>query len=551
LNRTLRWATYGLTLLIIGLGALAIQPGIAGLFHDDGIYLSVARSLAEGHGYRLGNLPGSPLQTKYPFLYSGLLSILWRIVPPFPASIPFLKATSVFSLGAIALLSARWYARRVGDLESWQLVFVFLVCLNPMVLPFVDYTLTELPFMALCLAALCIGESFPSGMDPETPSSLQQRSTLLLAVTVGAAFLLRQAAAPLILGGAVLFVRSRRYDLLTRYASVVSLAVLPWLLFKWMANGPAVSPLLSYYLGYEPSVVELATRGGSASLRVVGDNLWYLANTLDRVLLLRAAPSLRVLVYPLVFWGLARHVACPVGLLHWFAAGYLALLVLWPWHPGRYLLPLLPLMPLGLILGTRELWKLVDHTIAPHWGRLLGRAVVTAPLATVVLLSLGWTSAFLHRSDAVRLWFVADSEYGWEGFEETFAWVRDNTGPTDVLATALDPVYYLYTNRQAVRPWFHQPWTYFYPIEHPNPRIGSAAEVQAALEDLGVRYLIVDPLTGYVEKDAAYELFRALLERYTGPEFDGDPNLRFVSSDTLHRVYELPRRVASAENAPP
>src|ERR1035438_3344634 len=50
-----------------------------GFYHDDSIYWVSAKSLAEGHEYRIASLPGQPYQTKYPPLYPALLAGIWKI----------------------------------------------------------------------------------------------------------------------------------------------------------------------------------------------------------------------------------------------------------------------------------------------------------------------------------------------------------------------------------------------------------------------------------------------------------------------------------------
>jgi len=531
------WATPAAVILVAVLGILALQTGIAGLFHDDGIYLSVAKSIAEGHGYRLENLPGTPFETKYPFLYPGLLALLWRAAPPFPESIPILKSVGVASLVAIALLAARWFRRRGGS-TGGQAAFVLLACVNPLVLPSVDYTMTELPFLALCLASLCLADA-PAGPSATgwTPG---RREAVTLGLVVGAAMLLRQAAAPLVLGGAIVLWRRGGPGAAMRFAVIVVACVVPWLIFKWAAAPATANPLIRYYVEYEPSVPELLLRNGASALGIVRDNLRYVAEGLDKVLFLPAAPSLRLLVYPVVFLGWARGLSRPAGLIHWFAGLYLLLVVLWPWQPARYLLPLAPLMPFGLVVGTRELWRLADRLFAATPARMAGRAFVSLPAAAIVVLSLGWSVAFVEagRGDEVRLWWAEDSGYAWSGFEETFDWLRANTGPDELLASGLDPVYYLYTGRRAVRPWFHQPWTYFYPAGRATPDLGAPDAVREALEQLDVRWLVTDPLVGFTE-GSVNDLFERLLLSYS-TEYGADPVLRFVSSDSLHRVYELP-----------
>src|SRR5688572_12685659 len=63
-----------------------------GSFHDDAIYVSTAKALAEGRGYDLINLPGAPPQTKYPILYPLLLALVWKVWPQFPGNLWALQA---------------------------------------------------------------------------------------------------------------------------------------------------------------------------------------------------------------------------------------------------------------------------------------------------------------------------------------------------------------------------------------------------------------------------------------------------------------------------
>src|SRR4029077_16051184 len=63
--------------LLVGIaGVWSSNKEVLGLFHDDGIYAVVAKSLSNGAGYRIISLPFAPDQTKYPFLYSDILSWL-------------------------------------------------------------------------------------------------------------------------------------------------------------------------------------------------------------------------------------------------------------------------------------------------------------------------------------------------------------------------------------------------------------------------------------------------------------------------------------------
>ncbi len=78
-----------------------------------------------------------------------------------------------------------------------------------------------------------------------------------------------------------------------------------------------------------------------------------------------------------------------------------------------------------------------------------------------------------------------------------------------MLATVYDPVYYLYTGRQAIRPA-----TYFYPYGNASADAGSVDEIKTQLAKLGVKYLIVDPL-------------------------DATAKMVFASADGKHKIYAV------------
>jgi hypothetical protein len=84
--RFLSWAI--ILGLLIGVGGVwSSNKEVLGLFHDDGIYVVVAKSLHDGAGYRIISLPTAPDQTKYPLLYSYILSWLWSLDPKCPTTL--------------------------------------------------------------------------------------------------------------------------------------------------------------------------------------------------------------------------------------------------------------------------------------------------------------------------------------------------------------------------------------------------------------------------------------------------------------------------------
>jgi hypothetical protein len=515
----------------IALGAAALwgaNKGVLGLFHDDGIYAVVAKSLADGTGYRIISLPGDPAQTKYPFLYSYLLSFLWTFAPDFPRNIVFFKAFNSVILVALFFAAVVFYRRYFSDGRIGAVAFGVLLCANPVIFTLTDYVLSDLlvVFLTVLALALCAGPSVGEGF---------RRRWLSLGLVSGLAYLARSAAAPLAIAGVVSHVSKRRFTEMGLFIGTVLLLAAPW--FLWVAWMPqqARGPLVDYYSAYD-----FAGGGTGWSVErqwtVIAGNARYLAGGFELIYLLRLMPALAPVVYLFSAIGVYYSVRKEPVFIWSFLVSSLALLLVWPFQPSRYSAPLIPLLLLFLFGGIKS---------AQAW---LARVPITAPMSKIVswllalpialLLMLNgiWLSSYLFIADdqTTRGLYGSRAPYSWRGFEETFAWVRQHTPPESVLASAYDPLYFLYTGRKAIRPALHRPASYFYPYGAANPDVGTVAEIKPQLVKLGVRYLIIDPLDGFAEGKATLKLLDEIVDSY-GPA----AKMVFVSADGKHRIYFL------------
>jgi hypothetical protein len=180
-----------------------------------------------------------------------------------------------------------------------------------------------------------------------------------------------------------------------------------------------------------------------------------------------------------------------------------------PWEPLRYLIPLLPLVLALAALAFESAALRVAGRNAPD-GEIVRRRM---RLARSLALGVGLVAcaiglgreALTYRPAAVPEYVQWSAPWrDWQGFAETIDWLRAHTRPEDVVASPLDPFYYLHTGRRGVRYWFHNPQTYFYPA-HAAPQLGSVAEIAPELRRLGVRWLIREPALQdfYAESAAA------------------------------------------------
>jgi len=503
----------------------SMQADILGLFHDDGVYAVTAQSIAAGTGYRIISVPGAPAQTKYPVLYPFLLSWIWSESPAFPANILLLKSVNAFSAFAVMLLSYSLFRRHTGRSGVSALAYVFLVGTNLMMISCADFALSDNLFEMFVMAALVLHDR-----------GAGDRSSWSGAVMVSLGFLTRVSGASLIVAGLVWVVVEGTRRRAIVYAAIVSGLTLPW--FVWRAGVPeATNPLLAYYTGYEPSALTFARVQPRQAWQIVSGNVRYMLASFDVSLLLYMLPVLRWLVGALVLLGACALIRRrrPVFLVLFFAV-YTGAVINYPFAPGRYIMPLLPVVILALFVGV---FAAQARLLTLRGARAAGPLIVgvcALPVALLMTLNLLWLRSYNRQSsnhDPVR-GFGVRLTYGWSGFTETFEWVRNHTNVGDVLATPYDPMYYLYTGRKGVRPWLHHPETYFYPVGRAVPNLGDPVEIRDALNDLGVRYLVIDPLDGYAESVAAPKFFDRLLATYPSK-----PRLVFTSHDLAHRIYDL------------
>jgi hypothetical protein len=518
--------------LLIGIaGFWSSNKEVLGLFHDDGIYAVVAKSLHDGAGYRIISLPTAPDQTKYPFLYSYILSWLWSLDPKFPDNIGLLKAANAAFLAAIFVLSYLFYRHRATGPESEGLLFAALVCINPAVFSFTDLTVSDILFLLLSLSALVI-------FDASKQCSSRPFSITLLGVTVALGCLTRLAAAPLAVAGAIHFGWSKRYRDLIHYVFVVVLFFAPWWLWVKTHSIQRASSLFDYYVSYSsfPPAFAILWSDPFGAVGIVWGNLRYIVETLDMIFQSRIIPGLLLPVGLLLLLGLWRSFKDQSVFFRSYVVLYLGLVVAMPFPPERYLVPLIPVMFLFLFRGVQVAqFHLSNLMMSEAWKKILCHSVRVI-FALVVVLQVGWIFHYCLNADVAttRVWFGKRLPASWQGFSETFEWIRNNTDESTVLATVRDPMFYLYTGRRAVQPTIHKLATYLSRYGRTVLDMGSPDEIKAELKLLGVEFLITHVLNSEEEQDAKWwtDLIRS---------YNSGLKLVFVSSDSKHRIYALPQ----------
>jgi len=509
-----RLTALGLAAVVVLAGGVRMVPRVCGAFHDDAVYVSTARALATGNGYRLTGVPGAPLQTKYPILYPATLATICYLWPNFPDN---LLAMQIFTLlcGAGVVAFGYLYLVRFGYCERGAAAAGAVVCAtNPFFLYFCVQSMAEMPYALLAVAALW-------ALDGQLASpAASRRAQFGLGVLLALPFLCRTIGAVFIVAGIVVLWRTRRP---VRWCLAGATATaLPWVCWCLQGRGDwDRNPIEGYYTDYlgcwsstgvqmvgrvfcqnAPSIVfgggDLTCEGLFAAVES------FLTPGLRELLLMAVSVIPWLMLIPPLRQGRP---------LPWALAVYLLVLLFWSWPPQRFLVPILPFLTVYLLMGLAQLPKRLP--------RGLGRwSVAAAGLGLLVVANLGLLTCYARITSRsgyplMKLpnsWAPYESPISWAPYERTMAWLRQHSGRDDVVASGLDSMVSLYTDRTAFRPYVYNPGHLYY--AEGRPHLMTVEELVAILKHFRPRYLVQMPMRGFAEEKLFVEVLDKLRRRH-------------------------------------
>lgn len=424
--------------LVLAVALSAIPNWPIGVFQDDAIYVVLGKALANGDGYRYLNLPGAPYATHYPPGYPLLLALLWKVSPQFPQNVAVFTFVNAGFLALAAFLTFRFARGRLGLSTLGAAAVAAAGTVSVPALIFGVFVLSEPMFMACVLGVLLIAE--------RAADRGNWRDAVLAGFAGGALAMVRTTGMFVIPALAIVLLLRRRFLAAVCAVAAGAVFVVPWNL--WVAaHGAEVAPvLMGKYGPYNTWLTDaIRTHGLPWVWDVVVKNAralygmaWVMVTggpTSPAFLRVPAAIAVGVL---LAVGAVRLGRRAPVTA--WYLAAYMALVMIWPFEPTRFVWVLLPIFAAMLALGVAGL-----VAQQPGGARSVTRGLAMAASALLVVgfgfynvngVRQGWRDT-VPRVTALRATPVVE-------------WVRANTKPTDVIAVEDDPLVYLYTGRRAV-----------------------------------------------------------------------------------------------------
>jgi hypothetical protein len=435
-----------------------MRPSAFGSYHDDGIYVTTAKALAAGQGYRIISLPGEPAQTKYPPFYPFLLSLIWRAYPNFPENIvPMMVLSVTAAIGFLAL--TYFYLTGQGYAGGWQaLVVVTLAAINWRAMIPATYLGSEMLLALLSVAVLYRAEQ------QQQQSGLKNGiAGATLGILIGLAMLTRSSGVALLVSVAAYYAMTRQWRRAVLPVAIGAAFLAGWVGWCYMNRTAAEGVNVPYYTNYlghlRETLEDLSavnhTSGPVTLLGVVSRNAFMLVIASIPVVCLGIGyDSLVYLGFTFLFFaaGFWRQLSRGARLLHIYLVCYLVLHLFWlPFVSyDRFLIPLLPFQLLFLVIELEALSALVRREFAAHdMVKRISAAFIA--LAVVVLVGIVVYNYSLDVYRTIQLGSFSKAAGPSADDREAIDWIKGNTDASDVLLCYRDPLYFLYTGRKATR----------------------------------------------------------------------------------------------------
>ncbi len=362
--------------------------------HDDAVYVLLGRSLRALEYHDL-HVVGTPPHAVYPPGYPALLAVVGAVAGERLQVFFALQAL----ISAVGLLAAFAAVRRLWS-DAAALATLALLATNPILVRSASVLGTDTPLATLVAVALWAtvrrarpappGGPSPPAAPVVAPASVDRLGMAIAGAAALAAPLTRTAglALPAAIVLCWLGARHRRAALLLAAATAAIAAA-------WVARvlGAPSAGATTYARDYERAAhpigeaLPLLARVAEAARYAAGTTWGYLTSDVPTAL---ALPMRGGALFDNVAWAIVLATCGAAGswwlwrrwrAAAWFVAGYVAILLVWPWNLPRFVIPAVPIaVPLLLagaaIVGARIAGRR-GARLAPAalWGVMLAGAV--------------------------------------------------------------------------------------------------------------------------------------------------------------------------------
>ncbi|MGH9648373.1 MAG: hypothetical protein ACRD4E_16330, partial [Bryobacteraceae bacterium] len=291
-------------------------------------------------------------------------------------------------------------------------------------------------------------------------------------------------------------------------------AIAGWTLWASFHRIPSDQPILWYYTDYIGAFVK---NGGLRALPdIVPHNLMSIMTASGSVVIYNLPDSmpgrfLCILVVAAMVTGAVRIVK-RTGLIEYpiFCLLLALTLSVWNFSPSvRLMLPMLPLLAIGLYLEGRVLAQLIRRSLqGKDRGNRVAAHMILAAMVVGCLFGIRQNAIFITREIPALL---QQSRELTARSREVFRWCRRSLPDSAVVLASDDTLVYLYTGRKSVRPVPNS--VAFYTNDHAG-MLASFTHLDEVTRAFGITHILINPrdYETEFEPEDRQQILRLLLE---------------------------------------
>ncbi len=453
---------------------------------DSAIYISLAKSLAAGDGYKYMGFS----HTKYPFVFPLLLSP----IPRFFGDNFLLMRLLIVILGICSIYLVYLLSKQL--LDKWLAILIMLLTASShSLLSICTRIFSEIPYLFFSLISIIFIDKYSRDKGYLNRNGLITILFLLLAYFTRSAGISLAAAVLLFL----IWKDDSSIDMKLRFkkAGFVGLTFIifasAWGIRNQLVKEPFLSGTLegSSYIDLilEPPDKSYPEGTGVKNLFLnIPDSISYYGGLIPRMIVQKPPRTFliaKLLALFIILWGFIYCSFKRRGISEYYFSLYIAMYIPWPYRQGeRFLVPVIPFIFYYFIIGLKLILKALGLFIRKTLNREILPDTFSKALLSFVVLGL---ICYYLNSDIKLIEKQRRNTY-YTGevadFINVIKWLGENTPINSVVVSDRAPWVYLLSGRK----------TFSF------PRVHDEKKIMESIYKFDTDYVIVSPVIGYAEK---------------------------------------------------
>lgn len=458
-------------------------------YYDEARYITLGKSLAEGHGYVEISLPDSYPHITYPIIFPFMLSLLWKILPAFPQNLILMKFFQIF-LCIISIHVTYKYIVKFHNFSPLSTAGIITVSfLNYWFIFFSRLVMSDIPYYLTSILSIYFFKKYEGDK--------KRYFLLLTCFFIILSFGIRVVGLTLALALVFYFFIKKGWKM----AFALSLFFGSFFIF-YMINISILSYsydkgniLFYYFTGYE-ILFDPKNIGNLINVIICNSQsaIIHFLNTIFPYISISFGPGLSLFLKALFFlfiasglfiFGYLKDLLKNITIENLYTGIFLVLIIVVPSPLYRYIIPVLPFMCLYYFKTLRSIIDDITYRFNLAIIKKIGISLVTILMVSNVIYRINQEI----RSHKISIQWLSSAT---AEIIKASDWLNKNSNEDDLIACRFNPIFYLYSGRKTILTYPIFAYSVYYNFTFDKCINENIDAVIEGLKKLNARFLVFD-----------------------------------------------------------